>query len=394
MYVNPLSFAIYGMVLFPVLPLSVGLNGFLAQATFSIPILLSVLLGGTLPPILRKPWVIIILLYLVILVGMSFRGWANEFSDFLTLVRFMMPLAAIVAGYQLAGKSPEFIRKLIVFLCVSLLVIHLLVISGVYEIADVWYYRGSDELGDRRKFYHIFRASGFMGYPSEAGIILSVLLLIYVALKGSLSKQPLAITALVFLCVMLTQSRAAIALLFGVIVTLLFYLDNRRHLLIVFAAIIYVASHFSYSYLTGSFNDDWSQTNLATRASELLYMKAVILDGLQTREGVSAYREFFGVLESNYLTLYLRGGLLASLSHFVVMLTIGISVIRLRLSRPSYRAVKTFTGVLFIVNALVLDFFTGVFTQGKSAVLVWSLWGVVLGLRESRRCRHKQNARR
>lgn len=369
------SLAIYVLILFPVLPLTAGANGFLTQSTFAFIIILPILLRRSLPPPLPRYWLILLIYFVIVAFAMALRKSSNDTEDYATLLRFAMPLAAVVAGFSLAGRPVKFLRNLIIFSSISLISIHALVILGEYSAANIWYFRDSSELGQKRAFYHIFRAAGFFGYPSEAAIILSVLVLLYVGRVGEWSMRTLSIIALVFVAVLATQSRAGLGVLSLALLCLLLYLPGRRKLLLVFLGAIFIMSNLSLTYLEGSMANDISDTNLFIRFQELNFLYQAIFQGMSMEYGVDEYRNYFGTLESNYLTLYLRGGLIAVLAEAVLMIIIGILIAATPVGTAGQRAIRTFAAILFLANAIVINLLSGIAVQGKAAVFVWMLWG-------------------
>lgn len=374
------NLALVALFLFPVLPVSAGVNGMLAQLLFAVLALLSVAMRLRLPQPLTRSWGLVTLYYVGLATSMALRSWANDMSDYGVLARVVMPLAAILVGYQIAGKPLKYIRRILILSSVALLVIHASVHLGIYNLADIWYYRDSSELGQERAYYQIFRAAGTFGYPSEAAIILVVLLVMYVGRLGQWNRQSIPVAVLTFGGILATQSRAGIGLLAAAMACLILYLPGRKK--IVFLLVLGAAGlvNVSLTYISNSFGSDLSETNLALRMLEQTYLYDILFNGARDLYGVADYRAHFGMLEGNYLTLFLRGGILALVVEVCVMLLITFSLFRSRPAVAGHRAIWLFTLLVFLFNALAFNFFTGLLVQGKAAVIVWSLWGYTLML--------------
>ena len=246
-------------------------------------------------------------------------------------------------------------------------------------MADIWYYRDSSELNSIRTFYHIYRAAGFFGYPSEAALVIIFLFVLIVGCTDIQESKLIVYLVLAILAVGLTQSRVGLGFL-AILLFLYFRFSRKKLILSVMPLLLFpVLSNMAFTYFYGSFSENIESSNIATRASEFTFFIDSFFSKSLPIINVNQYREFYGTLESYYLTLLLRGGTFAVLAEVITQLCLLVYLVLIKVETRNIELFKWFTVITVFLNVSVLNFFSGVFVQGKSAVIVWMLIGAFVG---------------
>lgn len=374
------------LVVLPIFPVAPGVAGFLQQIIPSTVFLFCLSFVARIPTQLLTPILIVGCYILISLLGYASRADFNELSDYLTILRGVVMISAILSGYFLFEADSSVIRNVLLFVLGSTLLIHLSVLNGNFFLSDLFYVRNSDDFALQRSFYHIYRASGTFGFPSELAIFTTILMLIYLSTVQRFSPGIWCLVVYVLAIILLSQSRAGL----GVFLLGLFASFLGRRGVVAFMPQLLLGVFFTVfcfygivvyapdSYLGRSVLGFDSAGNLVTRFNELELALKVLSGETGLHMGVTEYRATYGTLESNYLTQFLRGGVLSMLAEVLLNLAVVLHLLRRMGKASPASGLILFLITLFLLNGLVFNFLTGLTIQGKSAYLVWFAWGYVL----------------
>lgn len=367
-----MTYIIIVIFLLPIMSSNSGLAGIIWQVPVIVVVATQSMFSQKLVnPMQLVKFLILVVLLLSVLLCLNMK----ELTDFVVIFKLIMGLCGFACGVYCSQYKVNFLWIFMFSSCL-ILVLHVCVLVGLYPLVDMYYFRNSSEFGGTRQFYHIFRATGVFGYPSEAALVTVFLAFIAVGRLGR--RSSILVLSITLLIVILTQSRFGLGMFLLFFIT--YYRYNIRILItcfIVFCILtIVAASVLDTTYFLNSFADQIDNTNLYTRFHEINYLLTSVLKASEVLS-VTQYKQIFGTLESNYLSLWLRGGYIAVLCDIIVHLVILGCLIKIR-PLSDYKRFTDCLIVMICLNILVFNFITGLLVQGKSAIVIWLCLGYVV----------------